>query len=517
MIRVSIPLLLVAMAFAGCFGNSSKNDPARDTEGQSLIDLPPGCMPDRLVVAHRAGGLMVPTPSDVPVACFHRLGTEAVEPTIGIDGAGAVYYYPVDYYIFAGVHEPRRVVSMARSTDEGGAWQVLTPTVGGVPVHAFSNDPAFFVDPVTGRIFAENTQGPCATMVFSDDSGVTWMPSSGSCLVAERVSLLAGLPVSSSPTDYPNVVYRCGLSDGRTGQESAAVACQRSLDGGSTWQLPGEPAYEFNPQVLHDAAALIGEETCMGGSPRAVTGVDGALYLPRGHCGQPWLAISRDEAQTWTRGQVSDLGNPCFDHIEGPICEVEAGFGIDGNGTLYYLWVARDDRLPYLVRSFDGGTTWTSPLMVAAPGLNEVSLVRLAAGGEGRIALAYFGTSTSPGAPFSTSYEDPTYDGTTWDAYMAVSYDAAGDDPMFLTSRMNEDDDPLIRGTCGPVRCGAVYDFIDLRIAPDGTPWAPFVDGCFEPCERSGTEQRSEALTGRLWGGPSLWDAADSNGPYPEP
>ena len=29
------------------------------------------------------------------------------------------------------------------------------------------------------------------------------------------------------------------------------------------------------------------------------------MFLPRGHCGQPWLAISDDEGMSWRTTQVS--------------------------------------------------------------------------------------------------------------------------------------------------------------------------------------------------------------------
>ena len=47
-------------------------------------------------------------------------------------------------------------------------------------------------------------------------------------------------------------------------------------------------------------------------------------------------------------------------------------------------------------------------------------------------------------------------------------------------------------------------DFIDVVIGPDGTPWAPFVDGCPDPCTEQSGDGNVEAVIGRLWGGPSL-------------
>jgi hypothetical protein len=43
---------------------------------------------------------------------------------------------------------------------------------------------------------------------------------------------------------------------------------------------------------------------------------------------------------------------------------------------------------------------------------------------------------------------------------------------------VNDLKDPLVIGSCGIVRCQQIFDFIDLDIAPDGTPWVALVDGC---------------------------------------
>ena len=99
---------------------------------------------------------------------------------------------------------------------------------------------------------------------------------------------------------------------------------------------------------------------------------------------------------------------------------------------------------------------------------------------------------------------------------MAVSYDANAADPTFATAVLNDPKDPMVRHQCGPVRCDGVYDYIDIRIGPDGAPWAPLVDACTGDCVDSADELNNDASAagGRLWN-VNLWDAADPNGPYP--
>jgi hypothetical protein len=89
---------------------------------------------------------------------------------------------------------------------------------------------------------------------------------------------------------------------------------------------------------------------------------------------------------------------------------------------------------------------------------------------------------------------------------MTLVSNALSDEPLFYTSTVNDKNDPLIRQHCGPGRCAAVYDFIDVVIGPDGTPWGAFVDGCTTICAtaKGASNMGSDAIVGHLVGGPSL-------------
>ena len=70
------------------------------------------------------------------------------------------------------------------------------------------------------------------------------------------------------------------------------------------------------------------------------------------------------------------------------------------------------------------------------------------------------------------------------------------------TVSVNDPADPLVKGSgCGPVRCRAELDFLDVAVARDGTAWASFVDACdgADACGGSGT-----GIVGRVVGGPPL-------------
>lgn len=481
--------LLASLALAGCLGGDTDGDDGDD--GAVPATAPGGCAVDRPAVVHGVDGqpapggaaLQVPAPSP----CEYRLGVGTFEPTIGVDSAGSVYYYPA-----SGLGLPAPV-SMARSTDEGQTWDIITPGTAGVATHPYSQDPYLYLDPDTDRIFAEDlllVPPTCGMMSFSDDGGETWMHTQSGCAQVDHVTLFAGPPVTSTTIGYPNVVYRCAISGGALAGASTMVTCQRSIDGGMTWLAPGAPPWVFAP----GATTGIVPGSCSGGNGHGFVDEAGIVYLPRGHCGQPELAISRDEGMTWTTVQVSDRGNAC---TSADFCEHDAGVGMDADGHLYYAWVG-GDRLPYVVRSDDGGATWGTPRMVGPPGLNEAALIQMAVGKTGHLVLAYYGTHTGPGAPFDD------YSQTTWNATMAIITDAHTDTPTVYTATINPPADAMIRGACGPLRCDAAFDFIDVRIGPDGTPWAAFADGCFEACNGGEGPDGNEAVVGRLWGGPHL-------------
>lgn len=488
--------LVSLVALSACLGGVRDVDEVLDLV-PPVVELPPGCDATRPSVAYR-GGEAVAADVPPPLPCVSYIGTASFEPNVGVTSEGTVFMYPASAL---GLPAP---VSIARSRDEGATWQILTPNVAGQPTHPYSQDPHMYVDPTTDRLFAEDlllVPPPCGMMSISDNEGDTWAHTQSGCMVMDHVTLFSGPPVTSTTLGYPNVVYRCAISGGALAGFSTMVQCQRSIDGGRTWLPPGAPPFVFPP----GAAAAAGG--CAGGNGHGTTNSEGRVFLPRGHCGQPWLAISDDEAVTWRTVQVSDHGMRCVGAGAGN-CEHDAGVGEDPAGTLYYAWVTRD-RLPVLSRSIDGGATWSEPVDAGFPGLVEATHLQMAVGGEGKVAIVYYGTTTSPGAPWTGNYND-----TYWNAFLVASFDADTETPTFHVATLNDPADPLIRGECGSVRCQELFDYIDVRIGPDGTPWVALVDGCFDECELA--NQESRALVGRAWGGPSLWDAADPNGHFPD-
>jgi len=375
-------------------------------------------------------------------------GTVAWEPTLGIDDKGALFYQGAG---------PDVVVS----GNEGRSWANVTPAT-----HLYSLDPMLYMDTRTGRVFTADLTGlACTTVSHSDDVGKSWTTSKA-CGLTDHQNVFAGPPVSSSTVGYPNIVYLCAIDGGALADASTATSCLKSLDGGLAWLRTGEPAYTTDLQQL--------PEICDGGTGHGVVDDKGVVYLPRGWCGEPYLAISKDEGASWERIKVANNGMP---RTQGGHYEHEAGVAVDGRGNIYYFWTALD-RLPYLAVSTDGGQSFSKPIMVGPPGLKEAWGPTIAVGDTGKIALAYIGSTNAPGGKAPTGEGGYYTDDVTWNGYITMSVDALSKRPRFLTASVNPKADPLMRGACGVIRCGVQGDFIDVVIGPDGRPWAAMADGC---------------------------------------
>jgi hypothetical protein len=483
----------------------------------------PTCDTTRGAQIHQAGAVPIATSTDVH-PCLVETGFRAFEPTLGIGPDGALF---VDAFTADPVRDAPAFPEVVRTTDHGTTWERVSPQLAGTNSHPTSEDPYLYVDKDTGRVFSIDLLPTimCAEISFSDDAGTTWTTTVGGCRHADHETVFAGPPVTSHPSGYPNVVYYCSESDGAS-LYGLASACSKSLDGGLTWLPTGAPAFFDDPSAGPGDYGIPGN--CGPPHGHGFVGRDGTVYLPRGWCGQPWLAISKDEGATWRRVRVAHNGMALTD---AGIWEHEAGIVADAEGNLFYTWVGRD-RLPYLAVSRDGGTTWSDPMMVAPPGVKETALPGIDVGPDGRVAIVYIGSTDSQGAPFIECpglTDDPAgcatglvnlsfavrddvntrYRDVTWNGYITVSLDPMANAPTFISTSVNDPDNPLARGLCGPnpYRCEE-GDFVDVVVGPDGTPWAAFVDGCVTACVHPSSDadkhgNANQGVVGRLAGIPS--------------
>ena len=121
---------------------------------------------------------------------------------------------------------------------------------------------------------------------------------------------------------------------------------------------------------------------------------------------------------------------------------------LDDAGNLYAEWTA--GGLLYMAISRDHAQSWSAPMMVAAPGVQNVQLPWIAAGAAGHVALTYYAST------------DPTAERTT--AYITQTEDALDAEPLFYSGALNPPSAPIFHdgGLTG------------------GSPRADFIGGQFD-------------------------------------
>jgi hypothetical protein len=425
---------------------------------------------DRTASAHRANGKAAPA-GKAPVVKESRLNHGAGEPTLGVLKDGSVFITASSGCVTscAGSEESLETVApggraVLATFDKGKTWKDVSPGASGVSPHAVSLDPYLYVDTTSDgqRIFDIDLNAACAELSYSDDKGASWITNPIACgePVNDHQTLFAGKPVTSTTLLYPKVLYYCF-------NKLAYTKCTKSLDGGLT----------FIPTTGID------NPECSGLNGHGVADAKGTIYVPYAGCANaPSIAISDDEANSW---RIVKL----------PAQRVNGGdpsVAVDAKGNLYFLWNDAD-RQPMLSTSTNGGKSWSKPVNVAAPGVVATNLATLDVGAPGKVAIAYYGT---------TSDEK----NARWNGYLAEGLDVLGNKPLFYSASVNDPRHPLKAKGCGPGRCGRVLDFIDVEIGPDGRPWGAYVDACAATCEKTGVESihDNEGLVGTFTGGPRL-------------
>lgn len=416
------------------------------TTAAGYVDVPKGVTPP----------LKLPTNPTIKdrtplVISATKIGRKAAEPTLGVTKAGNAFIAAGD---FDGLSPANPRTLVYGSTDGNRSWHNVTPLVAGQPVSPATLDPYIYVDPVTGRIFNDDLLVGCSYLTWSDDEGKTWTkgnPLACESPVDDHQTLVTGNPIAGiTTTGYPRIVYYCV-------NKIADVSCARSTDGGTTFRITGNPAY-MGVEQPSDGSPNRGAATLCGGlHGHIATDPAGRLFVPKGHCDQPWVSISEDAGSTWKQVRV----NPML------VASHQTSVASDTAGNLYYSWIGAGDLLPYLSVSRNHGRSWGPALLIAPPGVAAVNFPSIDASTPGHLVVAFPGTTA----------RDATA-ARPWNYYVAVSTDALASRPTFHSTTANPVKDPIHRGACLD-RCAGMFDFIDVVAAPrTGELWAAAVDTC---------------------------------------
>ena len=143
-------------------------------------------------------------------------------------------------------------------------------------------------------------------------------------------------------------------------------------------------------------------------------------------------------------------------------------------------------------------------MMIGAPGVNEAAIPKVVAGKPGHVAVAYYASKNSPGAPFPQTCpgllpaQCPGYENETWSTYVTETFNALKAQPLFWSAPLNDPSLPIWYGctpsSIGVIRldegnpfkrgpgfssgCQSATDYFGLDMAPDGTPWVGFQQYC---------------------------------------
>jgi hypothetical protein len=384
------------------------------------------------------------TPAFTNLAAPSSFGNvnNAGEPSLGVNGkTGAMLYqaYSSTY-------------KLAVNAAGTPTWTDVTPAH-----HLFNIDPILATDRVTGRTFAGGLAGECSALSYSDNDGASWTPMGNACAgVLDHESIGSGPWKGAAPlgSTYSRAVYYCA--------QNGNDACVTSTNGGLT----------FGPPVLVSGA-------CGSLHGHVKVSADGTAYLPNAHCGgKAGGAITTNNGSSWTSYTIPGSSEPATGF--------DPSVAVTPDNTVYEAWQGANNH-SYVAKSTNHGATWSTPVDIGASvGVVNSTFQAAIAGDNGRVAVAYLG-STTGGNPFASSWPG------VWDLYVSYSYDAGA---TWTTVKATAD--PVQRGwmcadgtTCGSGR--NLLDFMDANVTNDGRVVVGYADGCINACAGSnGTQAQSQ-------------------------
>lgn len=372
-----------------------------------------------------------------PAPGTNLVRNEDGEPGIGVSPTGQ-FWVASDIAPYA-AHDPRVAGGALSGAD------IWTSTDGGRTYHwvaaPFNDDPAttglagedtdLAVAPVRNAkgfftVYAASLWLGSSSLAWSDDNGKTWQVNPlGGVPAQDRPWLTADGPCTVQvvyhqlPTFTPFVNTYDVCSNGDVPTTSGAALDPVNETALTSSDFPGlsnsfnKPTVDTSPHSKFRHSLYIPMSLCqVSAFPDLVGNIAASSGCPKGT--QYLVAVSRDGGSSFSYHRVA------LDPT-GATLVWAATVATDARGTVYFAW--SDQRNSYLNVSHDGGVTWSRRLQLNPRGTAAV-YPTVAAGGAGRVDVAWYGTNRAGNANDTKAMGKPNArHSASWTVQLARSTD----------------------------------------------------------------------------------------------
>ena len=432
-----------------------------------------------------------------------------------------------------------------RSLDGGKTFKWIpaaAPLNGKVDACPGGGDSELAVDGA-GRLYFNDLSLANFSVTRSDDQGRTFLPCNSTAVpdggVDRQWYAVDGDPTAGGSLYLTNDEVGSGdVQCGSTQVNNVLVMYRSPLPGaGATAGLQFGPAFRITQPGSCDEGIMGNDEV----SPVATTtgqlvnGVPTTLAAPVKHVyvihddgslskiliarcfpvafGPPIPNVSDPSGLNCVDLPVANLGDPAAVRTGGNF----PWLAVDRAGNLYAVWeqapmngtVAGDTSLMYSY-STNQGTTWSTPVQVPTPGLANNVFASAAAGNDGRVDIAWYGTAAHvdpSGGPQACPNGGPDATPGPWSLYLTQTLNAHAATVNF-TQPVLASEHPIRHGGIQTIignQCGGstnlglsgttrtLGDFLQLRIGAQGQAEISYAD--------------SENIDGNLYGSHAMFVA----------